>query len=61
MSADRNRLTGVQVEPAAVIASLERFREQASPREYVVVIDILWRWIDAERQRLERHRRRWTS
>jgi hypothetical protein len=47
------RVTGLQASHLGVIAALEAWRNQFSPREWAVLVDLLARWLEAERHRLE--------
>jgi hypothetical protein len=53
--------TGLQSAHVGLIAALERWREQLSPREYAVLLDLFIRWAEAERERNERAQRRWAA
>lgn len=55
------RVTGVQAALVAVVALLEVWREQFSPREYVVLLDLLARHLDDELERQRRARGRWVA
>ena len=61
MTPPKNQTTGLQVAHAGLAALLERWREVLSPREYVVLLELLERWLAVERQRNERARRRWVA
>jgi hypothetical protein len=45
------RVTGVQAAFAAVSAQLEAWRQQMSPREYAVLLDLLARRLERELER----------
>lgn len=55
------RTTGLQTSHLGLAALVERWREQLSPREYTVLLELLARWIEVERVRNERARRRWAT
>jgi hypothetical protein len=55
------RTTGLQVAHAGLAALLERWRQQLSPQEYATLIDLLGRWLEVERKRVERSHRRWAA
>jgi hypothetical protein len=61
MSPPRNQTTGLQVAHAGLAALLERWREQLSPREYALLLELLSRWLAVKRKRNERARRRWVA
>ena len=44
----------MQVAHAGLTALLERWREQFSPREYAVLLGLISRYLDSERDRTER-------
>jgi hypothetical protein len=56
-----SRTTGLQVAHVGLVALLERWREQLSPREYATVIELLSRYLEVERERNERALRRWAA
>lgn len=45
------RVTGVQAAFAALVALLDAWRTQFSPREYAVLLDLLARRLEHERER----------
>ena len=47
------RATGLQMALLVLVRGLEGCREAAGAREYVVLLDLLGRWIDAEQKRLD--------
>jgi hypothetical protein len=53
--------TGLQVAHAGLSALLQRWRQQLSPAEYAVLLDLIWRWLEVERARTERSNRRWAA
>jgi hypothetical protein len=53
--------TGLQVSHLGLVALLERWRDQLSPREYTVLLDLVQRWLELERERNERAVRRWAA
>ena len=57
----RLALAVIQAAQCGIVAQLEALRSQMGPREYVVVVDLLGRWLDAERERLEFSLRRWAA
>jgi hypothetical protein len=44
-------VSGLQTAQLGVVRLLEAWREQFSPREYAVLVDLLARWLEAERLR----------
>jgi len=52
-------VTGVQAATLAIARLLEAWREQFSAREYAVLLDVLARRL--ERERDERARKRWAA
>jgi hypothetical protein len=54
-------VTGLQVAFVGTIASLERWRGDMPPRQYVVLLDLLLRWLENELGRLEPSRQRWAT
>ena len=61
MSPPRNQTTGLQVAHSGLAALLERWRDQLSPREYTLLLELLERWLAVERKRNESSRRRWVA
>jgi hypothetical protein len=55
------RTTGLQVAHAGLLAALERWRDQLTPREYAVLIELFLRYLEAERKRTELAHRRWAA
>jgi hypothetical protein len=53
--------TGVQVATLAIVAQLEALRDQMGAREYVVLVDLVGRWVDEERRRIRFSLRRWVA
>jgi hypothetical protein len=53
--------TGLQSSHAGLIALLRHWREQLSPREYAVLVDLVGRYLDVERERNARAMRRWAA
>jgi hypothetical protein len=51
--------TGLQTAHLGLVALLERWRDQLSPREFVVLCDLLTHWL--ERERNKRALRRWAE
>ena len=58
---NRGRTTGLQTAHAGIVAMLERWREQLSAREFAVLTDLVARWLEVERARSERARKRWAA
>jgi hypothetical protein len=52
------RVTGLQAALAALVAELERWRDQFGPREYAALLDVFGRWLEQERERAGRACRR---
>jgi hypothetical protein len=50
--------TGLQTAHLGLVTLLERWRDQLSPREYTVLLDLVARWLELERERNERAHRR---
>ena len=55
------RVTGIQCAHAGAVAMLEAWRRQLGPREWIYLVDVLSRWLEAERLRNERAARRWAA
>jgi hypothetical protein len=55
------RVTGLQFAVAAFAAFLRVAQELFSPREYVVLLDLLSRRLQHELERQRRSRRRWAA
>jgi hypothetical protein len=53
--------TALQASHLGLVALLERWRETLSPREYAVLIDLVSRYLDLERERNARAIRRWAA
>lgn len=53
--------TGLQTAHLGLVSLLERWREQMSPRDWVVLVDLITRWLELERERTEQARRRWVA
>jgi hypothetical protein len=53
--------TGLQTAHLGLVSLLERWREQLSPREYAVLVDLVGRYLDVERERNARAMRRWAA
>jgi hypothetical protein len=47
------RVTGIQAAQVAIAQLVHGWREQLSPREYVVLIDLLTSFLEEERRRIE--------
>jgi hypothetical protein len=56
-----NRVSGFQAYLQLLVRQLETGREQLSPHDYAVLIDVVGRWVDTERKRLERALKRWAA
>jgi hypothetical protein len=57
-----SRITGVQLALLGLVAAIEAWREQFTPREHVVLLDLLGRWLDRElARRTNPPRRRWAA
>ncbi len=56
-----NRVTGLQAAQVSLSAQLHGYREQFTPREYAVLLDLLLRLFDRERCRHTRALRRWAA
>lgn len=58
-----SRVTGTQAAQVAIAQLVHGWRAQLSPREYAVLVDLLFRFIEEEHRRLETigHAKRWTS
>jgi hypothetical protein len=54
-------MTSLQTAHLGLVVLLERWRETLSPREYTVLVDLVWRWLEVERDRNERAHRRWAA
>jgi hypothetical protein len=54
-------MTGVQAAQLGLVAQVEAWREHLGPREYAVLIDLVGRWFDEERRRIQFAFRRWVS
>ena len=55
------RTSGLQAASGGIVAMLERWREQLSSREYAVLVDLVHRCLELERERTERAQRRWVA
>ena len=53
--------TGLQTAHLGLVAFLERWREQMSPQEWVVLVDLLGRWLEVERKRKRAFAPRWAT
>ena len=56
---ESSRVTGLQAAQVGLAALLEGWRSQFSAREFAVLIDLLARRLEAERD--ERARKRWAA
>jgi hypothetical protein len=56
-----NRPTGLQATQVGVVAMLERWREVLPPRDFAVLLDLLFRWLELECEHNEHAQRRWAA